>query len=210
MKTMDKNRSTYGVFKRALDIVFSLLLIIISSPLLIIISSASLFAIGAPVLFSQSRPGKDGELFRLHKFRTMDVSASTGVEAVSTDDARLTRYGAFLRRSSLDELPELFNILIGDMSFVGPRPLLVEYLPLYSPHQARRHEVRPGLTGLAQINGRNALAWPQRFDFDVEYAEHMSFALDTRILVDTVRVVFSGSGVSATGSSTTQPFKGER
>ncbi|MBK5211314.1 MAG: sugar transferase [Coriobacteriia bacterium] len=210
MKTMNKSRSTYGVFKRALDIVFSLLLIIISSPLLIIISIASLFAIGAPVFFSQSLPGKNGRLFKLRKFRMMDVSASIGVEAVSTDEARLTRYGSFLRRSSLDELPELFNILIGDMSFVGPRPLLVEYLPLYSPHQTRRHEVRPGLTGLAQINGRNDLAWPQRFDFDVEYAEHMSFAVDLGILVDTVRVVFSGSGVVAGGSSTTTPFKGER
>lgn len=202
----------YLKVKRGLDIVLSLVLLIILSPLFLVIAMASLVALGRPVLFTQERPGYKGRIFKLIKFRSMKnvADAETGdVAAVASDAQRLTPYGAFLRKTSLDELPELFNILKGDMSFVGPRPLLVEYLPLYSPQQARRHDVRPGLTGLAQVRGRNALSWAERFAYDVEYVDSLSFKRDCSILWQTFAVVLGRKGVSSQGSVTQEPFTGD-
>lgn len=165
--------------------------------------------LGKPVLFSQVRPGMHGKPFRMIKFRTMtDERAPDG--ALLPDADRLTRFGRFLRASSLDELPELWNVLKGDMSLVGPRPLLVDYLPLYSPEQARRHEVRPGITGWAQVNGRNALSWEDRFALDVWYVDHQSLALDVRILWLTVRKVLVREGISAAGEATMSRFTGTK
>ena len=204
----------YLQVKRVLDVILSALLLIVLSPFLLVITLFSLVFLGTPILFTQERPGLKGKPFKLYKFRTMKVSALKGddslnaAEAVATDEERLTRYGSFLRKSSLDELPELFNILKGDMSFVGPRPLLMEYLPLYSPEQSRRHDVRPGLTGLAQVNGRNALDWSTRFAYDVAYVDEVSFSKDCKIFWKTIAVVFSGRGVSSDTSVTVEPFDG--
>lgn len=207
---MHTSQKRYLALKRALDVIFSALLLVALSPVLLFVASASVLFLGSPVLFRQQRPGLHGKPFTLYKFRSMKV-AHQGDDAVivATDEQRLTRYGAFLRKTSLDELPELINILKGDMSFVGPRPLLMGYLPLYSPEQARRHDVRPGLTGLAQVNGRNALDWPARFAYDVEYVDHVSFGLDCSILWQTVAVVFSRKGVSSQTRVTMEPFRGE-
>ena len=201
--------------KRVLDVFFSALLLVALSPLLLVISLTSLCALGTPVLFTQMRPGRNGTPFRLYKFRTMKLARVAqgdeqlnDMQAVATDEERLTAYGAFLRKTSLDELPELFNIFKGDMSFVGPRPLLMEYLPLYSSVQARRHEVRPGLTGLAQVSGRNALDWETRFKLDVDYVDHISFAQDCEILGATLAVVLSRKDVSSQTSATMEPFNG--
>lgn len=202
----------YLKVKRGLDIVLSLVLLIVLSPLFVIIAVASFVTLGRPVLFTQARPGYKGRIFKLFKFRSMKNVVQTkhgDVAAVASDAQRLTRYGAFLRKTSLDELPELFNILKGDMSFVGPRPLLVEYLPLYSSEQARRHDVRPGLTGLAQVRGRNALSWAERFAYDVEYVDTLSFKRDCSILWQTVAVVLTQRGISSQGSATQEPFTGE-
>lgn len=210
-------RRPYDAIKRALDILFSLLLLIVLSPVFALVSVLVLLNLGRPVLFVQTRPGRNGRLFRLYKFRSMhalnaaaeqEPAAASDVAAVACDAARLTRFGRVLRGSSLDELPELVNILRGDMSFVGPRPLLTEYLPLYSPEQARRHQVRPGLTGLAQVSGRNALDWQSRFRLDVEYVDRRSFTLDARILARTVAAVFTARGVTGAGTATMQPFTG--
>ena len=204
----------YLQVKRVLDVILSALLLIVLSPFLLVITLFSLVFLGTPILFTQERPGLKGKPFKLYKFRTMKVSALKGddslnaAEAVATDEERLTRYGSFLRKSSLDELPEFFNILKGDMSFVGPRPLLMEYLPLYSPEQSRRHDVRPGLTGLAQVNGRNALDWSTRFAYDVAYVDEVSFSKDCKIFWQTIAVVFSGRGVSSDTSVTVEPFDG--
>jgi lipopolysaccharide/colanic/teichoic acid biosynthesis glycosyltransferase len=206
--------------KRIFDVVFSLLLLIVLSPLLMLLSLLVWGNLGRPILFVQTRPGKGGRLFRLYKFRTMktstelDCAAQTvtsgevEVSAVASDERRLTRFGRLLRATSLDELPELFNILRGDMSFVGPRPLLVAYLPLYSPGQARRHEGRPGLTGLAQVSGRNALDWEERFALDVAYVDQRSLWLDLKILGRTAAAVLRREGVHAEGSATAEPFTG--
>ena len=197
-----------------LDVILSALLLVVFSPILLIIALSSIACLGRPILFTQERPGLRGKPFKLYKFRTMKVcepqssSPLTDAQAVSTDEARLTSYGAFLRNSSLDELPELFNILKGDMSFVGPRPLLVEYLTLYSQTQARRHEVRPGLTGLAQVNGRNSLDWATRFTYDVSYVDAVSFKLDCSIIWQTFAVVFSRKGISSGERVTMEPFNG--
>jgi lipopolysaccharide/colanic/teichoic acid biosynthesis glycosyltransferase len=165
--------------------------------------------LGTPILFRQVRPGRNGRLFKLAKFRTMtdERDASGGL---LPDASRLTPFGRWLRATSLDELPSLWNVLKGDMSLVGPRPLLVEYLPLYSSEQARRHEVRPGITGWAQVNGRNALTWEQKFELDVWYVDHRSFWLDLRILLMTVRKVFVREGISAKGEATMPRFTGTR
>jgi len=193
--------------KRPLDVIAATLILVLVSPLIAVLGLLVTVFLGKPVFFSQERPGKDGLLFRLYKFRSMRTLTDSSDRPLP-DAQRLTPFGSFLRRSSLDELPELINILRGDMSFVGPRPLLVEYLPLYSPEQARRHEVRPGLTGWAQVNGRNAITWQQKFDFDVWYVQHMNFRLDCRILLASLWAVFRGTGVAADGQATTSPFTG--
>ena len=158
--------------------------------------------------FVQERPGRNGRVFRLIKFRSMTNKKKNG--ELLPDEERLTGYGRFLRRTSLDELPELLNILVGHMSIVGPRPLLVKYLPLYNEHQAPRHEVRPGLTGWAQVNGRNSITWEQKFDYDVWYVDHVSFALDVRIVMMTVRSVLKREGISGENNATMAEFEGSR
>jgi len=193
--------------KRAFDVVGAALLFVMLSPLLAIVALLVRVRMGTPVLFRQLRPGRDGTPFEMRKFRTMtDARDATG--ALMPDDVRLTSLGRFLRRSSLDELPELLNVLEGDMSLVGPRPLLMEYLELYTPEQTRRHEVRPGITGWTQVNGRNALSWDEKFAFDVWYVDHQSLLLDFRILARTVTQVIGGRGVSARGHATMEPFLG--
>lgn len=165
--------------------------------------------LGWPVIFSQERPGLHGRLFRLYKFRSMrDLRDANG--KLLPDEQRLTRFGRFLRSSSLDELPEFFNVLKGDMSLVGPRPLLVQYLERYTPEQARRHEVRPGITGWAQVNGRNALSWEEKFKLDVWYVDHRTFWLDIKILFMTLAKVFKREGISAEGSATAPEFMGTK
>jgi lipopolysaccharide/colanic/teichoic acid biosynthesis glycosyltransferase len=193
--------------KRLFDILVSAVALIVLSPLLLATSIASLIALGSPVLFRHPRPGKDGKVFTLLKFRTMRNALDDSGNALP-DEMRMTRYGSFLRRTSLDELPELINVLRGDMSLVGPRPLLPSYLALYTPTQARRHEVRPGITGWAQINGRNASSWKQRFEYDVWYVDNRTFMLDLRILAQTVQKVISGEGISEPGHVTMKPFEG--
>jgi lipopolysaccharide/colanic/teichoic acid biosynthesis glycosyltransferase len=194
--------------KRLTDILLSALGLIVLAPVMAAVAAAVAVALGRPVLFRQVRPGLHGKPFRLVKFRTM--LDSTGADGRPLDDAqRLTRFGRFLRASSLDELPELWNILRGDMSLVGPRPLLMQYLPLYTPEQARRHDVRPGLTGWSQVNGRNALSWPEKLALDTWYVDHRSFRLDLKILLMTVAKVASRSGIAAEGSETMPEFRGE-
>ena len=192
--------------KRTLDLVIAGLGLVVLSPVLAGIALTVLFALGRPVLFRQVRPGLRGEPFTLYKFRTMKPPADGS--AAGDEAARLTRAGALLRSSSLDELPELWNVLRGDMSLVGPRPLLMEYLPLYTPDQARRHEVRPGMTGWAQVNGRNAITWAEKFELDVWYVDHRSFWLDLRILALTLRQVLTRQGISEPGQATVTAFKG--
>jgi len=199
--------SVSRLLKRSVDIVFSLSSLVLMSPLLVLVWVAVLLDVGWPVLFVQERPGRGGVPFRLRKFRTMR-SAYADDGSQLPDSERLTIVGTFLRRWSLDELPELWNVLLGDMSLVGPRPLLMGYLPLYSERQARRHLMKPGLTGLAQVSGRNALTWEEKFDLDVYYVEHWSLALDIRILLKTVGQVLSGQGISMEGHATAPPFAG--
>lgn len=193
--------------KRMMDIVVSVLALVVLSPLLVLVAVLVRLNLGAPVLFSQVRPGLCGVPFRMYKFRSM--TSETGPDGVLLPDGmRLRRFGRFLRRTSLDELPELWNVLRGDMSLVGPRPLLMEYLPLYSPRQARRHEVRPGITGWAQVNGRNALSWDEKFEHDVWYVENRSLLLDMRILLKTLVSVVRRDGISNEGHATMPPFSG--
>lgn len=194
--------------KRLLDIFASALGLIILAPVLALIAIAVRLRMGSPVIFRQSRPGLHGRAFTIYKFRTMADGVAPDGSGVADDATRLTPLGGWLRSSSLDELPELLNILCGDMSFVGPRPLLMEYLPLYTSEQARRHEVRPGLTGLSQVRGRNALSWEQRFELDVWYVDHASLGLDAKILLDTVGAVLSRTGISHEGEATMTPFAG--
>ncbi len=163
--------------------------------------------LGSPIIFKQARPGKNGKIFTLYKFRTMTDAKDADGNLLS-DSERLTGFGQFLRKTSADELPELFNILRGDMSFVGPRPLLVKYLPLYSEHQNRRHDVTPGLTGWAQVNGRNSIGWNEKFDLDVWYVQNISFALDIKIFVLTIKKVFAKEGISSDTSVTMEEFQG--
>jgi sugar transferase EpsL len=193
--------------KRAFDAAGAALLLVLLSPLLAVIAIIVRIALGSPVLFRQRRPGLHGRPFLLLKFRTMSERRGPDGELLS-DAERLTRVGRLLRRTSLDELPELLNVLAGDMSLVGPRPLLMEYLPLYTPEQMRRHEVRPGLTGWTQVNGRNALSWEDKFALDVWYVDHRSVRLDLEILARTVREVLTGRGVSASGHATMEEFRG--
>jgi len=195
--------------KRIFDITFALIALIILSPILILTAILIRILIGTPILFKQLRPGYRGRPFFIYKFRSM-TNRLTRDGSLLADAERLTRFGGFLRSLSLDELPELFNILRGEMSFVGPRPLLMEYLPLYSPEQMRRHDVVPGLTGWAQVNGRNAIDWPTRFSMDVWYVDHWSFWLDIKIIFMSVWKVISREGVNQEGQSTVEYFKGEQ
>lgn len=194
-------------FKRFFDIVLSLTALIVLSPVLLIVAVLVRVKLGSPVIFHQERPGKDEKIFRLYKFRSMTDERNENGELLP-DGARLTRFGQVLRSTSLDELPELWNILKGDMSVVGPRPLLVKYLPRYNEEQRRRHEVRPGLTGLAQVNGRNAISWEERFAYDVEYADGLCFWMDLRIVFLTVMVVLRRSGIHSEASLTQEEFMG--
>ena len=193
--------------KRLLDIAVSLCGIIVLSPIYLILAILVRTRLGTPVIFKQDRPGKDEKIFRLYKFRSMtDEKDESG--NLLPDEVRLTPFGKKLRSTSLDELPELFNILKGDMSLIGPRPLLVRYLPRYSEFQRHRHDVRPGLTGLAQINGRNAITWEKKFEYDVEYVNKLSFALDVRIFMGTVRAVLKREGISGENNVTMEEFMG--
>ncbi len=193
--------------KRTFDFLVSFLLLVILSPVYLLLSLLVWLFLGWPVIFTQARPGLHGKLFRLYKFRSMrDLRDAQGY--LLPDEQRLTRFGRFLRSSSLDELPELFNVLKGEMSLVGPRPLLVQYLERYTPEQARRHEVRPGITGWAQVNGRNAITWEEKFALDVWYVDHRSFWLDIKILLMTLGKVFKREGISAAGSATAPEFMG--
>ncbi len=196
-------------FKRFMDILLSLIAIIVLSPVLLIVTILVRTKLGSPVLFKQERPGFNEKMFTLYKFRTMTDKRNKLGELLS-DRERLTSFGKFLRSTSLDELPELFNILVGDMSIVGPRPLLVQYLPLYNEHQKRRHSVKPGLSGLAQVNGRNAISWEDKFDFDVEYVEKLDFILDCKIIFMTIKRVFAREGINSETSVTVEPFKGNK
>jgi len=206
-----RSHRVYDVVKRALDVAVSALALIVLSPVLLIIAVLVRIELGAPVVFRQQRPGKHGRIFTLYKFRTMrDASlGTTGIDAVASDAERLTPFGRSLRRTSLDELPQLVNVFSGDMSIVGPRPLLPEYLDRYNEEQARRHDVRPGIIGWAQVNGRNAVSWDERFTMDVWYVDHRSFALDARIALRSLSALVSREGVSAPGVETMEPFQGD-
>lgn len=197
----------YKCVKRFFDIVSSLLAIIVLAVPMVILAVLIRVKLGGPVLFKQERPGKDGRIFTLIKFRTMTNACDENGELLP-DEVRLTKFGVFLRSTSLDELPELFNILKGDMSVIGPRPLLVQYLPRYNEHQFRRHLVRPGLTGWAQVNGRNAISWEQKFDYDVEYVENVNLFLDIKIIFMTVVNVIKKDGISSETSATMEEFMG--
>lgn len=196
-------------FKRLLDFLLSLIALIILSPLFLIIAILVRIKLGKPVIFKQERPGKNEKIFILYKFRTMtDKKDEKG--NLLPDDQRLTRFGKILRSTSLDELPELVNILKGDMAIVGPRPLLVEYLPLYNEEQRHRHDVRPGLTGLAQVNGRNSITWEEKFKEDVRYIKKITFIRDLKIVLKTVCKVFKREGISQENNATMEKFKGSK
>jgi len=194
----------YSAVKRAVDVVVSAGLLVATLPLQAGVATVVAATQGRPVLYRQRRPGKAGRLFVMRKFRTMRHESYPG----EPDADRLNGVGRFLRATSLDELPELWNVLVGDMSLVGPRPLLEQYLPLYSEEQARRHEVRPGITGLAQVSGRNALSWEEKFAYDVRYVDELSWRTDFDILVRTVSAVLKREGISADGHVTMRPFTG--
>jgi len=195
--------------KRLIDTLLIILALPLLIPVYILIALLIRINLGSPVMFKQSRPGLNGKLFHLIKFRTMTNNIDESGNSLS-DGKRLTRFGKFLRSSSLDELPELWNVLNGDMSLVGPRPLLEEYLPLYSASQARRHNVKPGITGWAQINGRNTISWKDKFDYDLWYVDNQSFLLDIKIILLTIVKVISGDGVSAHGEATMSKFTGTK
>ncbi|MFK3862210.1 sugar transferase [Pseudoalteromonas rhizosphaerae] len=193
--------------KRLFDFLVALCAILTLLPVIIVVAVLIRFKLGSPILFTQDRPGLHGKVFKMMKFRTM-LDGKDKQGNLLPDNERMTKFGSFLRSTSLDELPGLFNVLKGDMSLVGPRPLLVQYLPLYSAEQARRHNVRPGITGWAQVNGRNAISWEQKFKFDVWYVDNQSLLLDFKILLLTVKKVFVREGISADGHVTIEPFKG--
>lgn len=194
--------------KRILDFLLSLILFIVLSPLLLILWILVKIKLGSPAIFRQERPGKNEKVFTIYKFRTMNEKKDADGNLLPDED-RMTGFGNLLRRTSLDELPELVNIIKGDMSFVGPRPLLVRYLPRYTEFQSRRHEVRPGLTGYAQVNGRNAITWEQKFEHDVYYVDNISFVLDVKIFFDTIGSVLKKDGISQAGEATMEEFMGE-
>ena len=194
-------------FKRLFDILGALILIILTLPIMIWAYFAIKKHLGSPVIFTQSRPGKDEKIFQIYKFRSMSNATDQNGNLLS-DEIRLGNFGKKLRALSIDELPQLFNILKGDMSFIGPRPLLIEYLPLYSKEQKRRHNVRPGITGLAQVNGRNAISWREKFEFDRYYADNLSLILDIKITLKTIQKVIKKDGVNKDGMATTEKFNG--
>jgi lipopolysaccharide/colanic/teichoic acid biosynthesis glycosyltransferase len=194
-------------FKRPMDFILSLIAIIVLSPVLLVVAILVRTKLGSPVIFKQKRPGLNEKIFTLYKFRTMTDERDKFGDLLP-DSVRLTKFGRFLRSTSLDELPELFNILKGEMSIVGPRPLLIQYLPLYNEHQKHRHYVRPGLSGWAQVNGRNAISWEDKFDLDVEYVNNVSFLLDWKIIFLTLKKVFVREGINSETSVTMEPFKG--
>lgn len=195
--------------KRILDVILSISGLIILSPLFIMITICLYFLNTGKPLFTQRRPGKNEQIFTLVKFRTMtDKRDSFG--NLLPDKQRITRFGSFLRKTSLDELPQLFNVFYGDMSLIGPRPLLIEYLPLYNKEQSRRHEIRPGITGWAQVNGRNSISWQQKFEYDVWYVDHVSFKLDIKIFYLTFVTVFSSKGINASEDKTMEMFTGNQ
>src|SRR5690554_5614546 len=196
-------------FKRPMDFVLSLTAIIVLSPIMLIVALLVRVKLGSPVIFKQKRPGLNEKIFTLYKFRTMTDERDKFGELLP-DGVRLTKFGRFIRSTSLDELPELFNILKGEMSIVGPRPLLVQYLPLYNEYQKHRHDVRPGLSGLAQVNGRNAISWEEKFDYDLEYIYNISFLLDLKILLQTFLKVFKREGVNKSETITMEKFKGTK
>lgn len=193
--------------KRPMDFILSLIAITALSPVLLIVAILVRTKLGSPVLFKQERPGLNEKIFMMYKFRTMtDAKDENG--KLLPNHVRLTKFGKILRSTSLDELPELFNILKGEMSIIGPRPLLIEYLPLYNEHQQHRHDVRPGLSGLAQVNGRNTITWEEKFDYDVKYVEKISFKLDFEIIIKTILKVFIREGVNSSDVVTMERFKG--
>ena len=195
-------------FKRILDFIAALLLLILFLPIMLWAAWRIRRELGSPVLFTQARPGLNAKIFKIYKFRTMSDERDKNGNLLP-DELRLKGFGAKLRASSIDELPQLFNVLKGDMSFIGPRPLLVEYLPLYSPRQASRHSVRPGITGLAQVNGRNDISWAAKLEYDALYAENLSFLLDIKIALLSIKKVLKKEGVSKAGMATTEKFNGK-
>lgn len=194
-------------FKRLIDFVAALVGLLLLSPVFIVVTIGLLFANRGKPFFFQPRPGKNGRIFKIVKFKTMNDKKDAEGNLLP-DAERLTPIGSFVRKTSLDEIPQLINVLKGDMSLIGPRPLLVQYLPLYDEYQARRHEVQPGITGWAQVNGRNAISWKQKFEYDVWYVDNVSFALDVKIFFLTIKKVFVREGISAEGQATMEPFKG--
>ena len=207
---MEHKASFYEKYiKRALDIVLSGVAMLVLSPVLLVTALLVRTKLGSPVLFHQDRPGRDGKIFRLYKFRSMTDERDAQGELLP-DEIRLTKFGKLLRSTSLDELPELWNIFRGDMSIVGPRPLLVKYLPLYNEEQRHRHDVRPGLTGWAQVNGRNSITWEDKFRYDVWYVRNISLLLDVKIVFLTVKKVFCREGISSEDSATMEDFIGEQ
>jgi len=211
IKVPVKNTTKGGIymryFKRPMDFVLSLIAIIVLSPVMLVVYILVKTKLGSPVIFRQKRPGLNEEIFTLYKFRTMTDERDENDDLLP-DSVRLTKFGRLLRSTSLDELPELFNILKGDMSIIGPRPLLVKYLPLYNEHQKHRHDVKPGLSGLAQISGRNAISWEDKFNLDVEYVDSVSFIGDWKIILSTLKKVLIKEGISSNTTVTMEPFRG--
>ena len=209
----DGKHKPYGpyerIVKRGLDAFLATGALIVLSPVLLITAIMVRVELGSPVLFIQERPGRDGKIFKLYKFRTMNNAKDENGELLP-DDQRISAFGKKLRATSLDELPELINIIKGDMAVVGPRPLLVRYLPRYNKYQARRHEVRPGFTGLAQVHGRNAISWDEKFDWDIKYVDHITFLGDWRIILGTVKTVLKRDGISSDTSETMEEFMGDQ
>ena len=200
----------YKYIKRSLDLITALFLVIILSPIMLI--AAILIAVNrdGPILFKQERPGNDGKIFTVNKFRTMSTVLRDKNGNELSDFDRMTKIGNILRKTSIDELPQLFNIIKGEMSFIGPRPLLKEYLELYSPEQMRRHEVLPGISGWAQVNGRNTLTWEEKFAYDVYYVDHYSFKMDLKIFIKTIENVVSQDGINSNSENTMEKFQGNR